>query len=69
MRRREIKQADPRAATALGFVMIIGTLWEVVVSPGDAKLWKGLLPKDDQALGRELTRSFLGYLGVERKPM
>jgi AcrR family transcriptional regulator len=65
----EIKQADPRAATALGFVMVIGTLWEVVVSPGDAKLWKGLLPKDDQALGRELTRSFLGYLGVERKPM
>lgn len=66
---REIKHADPRAATALGLVMVIGTLWEVVVSPGDAKLWKGLLPKDDQALGRELTRSFLGYLGVERKAM
>lgn len=60
----EIKHADPRAATALGLVMVIGTLWEVVVSPGDTKLWKGLLPKDDQALGRELTRSFLGYLGV-----
>jgi AcrR family transcriptional regulator len=65
----EIKHADPRAATALGLVMVIGTLWEVVVSPGDAKLWMGLLPKDDQALGRELTRSFLGYLGVERKAM
>jgi AcrR family transcriptional regulator len=63
----DIKQADPRAATALGLVMVIGTLWEVIVSRGDAKLWKGLLPKDDQALGRELTRSFLGYLGVERK--
>jgi AcrR family transcriptional regulator len=60
----EIEHADPRAATALGLVMVIGTLWEVVVSPGDAKLWKGLLPKDDQALGRELTQSFLGYLGV-----
>jgi AcrR family transcriptional regulator len=63
----EIKHTDPRAATALGLVMVVGTLWEVVVSPGDAKLWKGLLPKDDQALGRELTRSFLSYLGVERK--
>jgi AcrR family transcriptional regulator len=63
----EIEHTDPRAATALGLVMVVGTLWEVVVSPGDAKLWKGLLPKDDQALGRELTRSFLSYLGVERK--
>jgi AcrR family transcriptional regulator len=62
----EIKHTDPRAATALGLVMVVGTLWEVVVSPGDAKLWKGLLPKDDRALGRELTRSFLSYLGVER---
>lgn len=60
----EIKHPDPRAATALGLVMVIGTLWEVVVSPGDPKLWKGLLPKDDQALARELTRLFLGYLGV-----
>lgn len=65
----EIKHADPRAATALGLVMVIGTLWEVIVSPGDAKLWKGLLPTDDQALGRELTRAFLAYLGVERKAM
>jgi AcrR family transcriptional regulator len=65
----EIKHAEPRAATALGLVMVIGTLWEVLVNPGDAKLWKGLLPKDDEALGRELTRSFLAYLGVERKAM
>jgi AcrR family transcriptional regulator len=63
----EITHADPRAATALGLVMVIGTLWEVVVNPGDARLWKGLLPKDDQAPGSELTRSFLAYLGVERK--
>jgi hypothetical protein len=49
--------------------MVVESLWEVVVSAGDAKLWKGLLARDDQALGRELTRSFLGYLGVERKAM
>ena len=64
---REIKQADPRAAVALGLVMVVGTLWEVVVNPGDVKLWKGLLPKDDRTLKGELTRAFLSYLGVERK--
>jgi AcrR family transcriptional regulator len=64
---REIKHADPHAAVALGFVMVIGTLWEVVVNPGDVKLWKGLLPKDDRTLKVEITRAFLSYLGVERK--
>jgi AcrR family transcriptional regulator len=64
---REIKHADPHAAVALGFVMVIGTLWEVVVNPGDVKLWKGLLPKDDRTLKGEITRAFLSYLGVERK--
>jgi AcrR family transcriptional regulator len=63
----EIKHADPRAAAALGLTMVIGTLWEVVVNSGDIKLWKGLLPKDDRTLKGELTRAFLGYLGVERK--
>ena len=64
---REIKHDDPRAAAALGLMMVIGTLLEVVVNPGDVKLWKGLLPKDDRTLKSELTRSFLSYLGVERK--
>jgi AcrR family transcriptional regulator len=63
---REIKHADPRTAAALGLVMVIGTLWEVVVNPGDIKLWKSFLPKDDRTLKGELTRSFLCYLGVER---
>jgi hypothetical protein len=64
---REIKRTDLRAATALGLVMVIGTLWEVVVNPGDIKLWKGLLPKDDKTLKAELTRSFLSYLSAEQK--
>ena len=63
----EFKHADRRAAVALGLIMVIGTLWEVVVNPGDAKLWKGLLPKDDRALKGELTLAFLRYLGVERR--
>jgi AcrR family transcriptional regulator len=60
---REIKHPSPRRAISLGLVMIIGTLWEIVVSPGDSKLWKDLLPPDDKALESELTRSFLRYLG------
>src|SRR5258708_7762307 len=62
-----IKHEDPRAAAALGLMMVNGTLWEVVVNPGDIKLWKGLLPKDDRTLKAELTRAFLSYLGVDRK--
>jgi AcrR family transcriptional regulator len=65
--RGEIKHPDPRAAIGLAVVMTVGALWELVVNPPDPKLWKGLIPNDDQALKRELTRSFLSYLGVERK--
>jgi AcrR family transcriptional regulator len=64
---REIKHADLRGAVALGLMMVIGTLWELVVNPGDIKLWRGLLPKDDRKLKVELTRSFLRYLGAERQ--
>jgi AcrR family transcriptional regulator len=63
---REIRHEDPLAAIALGLMMVIGTLWEVVVIPGDVKLWKALLPKDDRTLKGEITRAFLSYLGVER---
>lgn len=56
-----------RAAVALGLMMVNGTLWEIIVYPGDAKLWKDLLPKDDRALKGELTQAFLAYLGVGRE--
>jgi hypothetical protein len=65
--RGEIKHPNPRAAVGLAVVMTVGALWELVVSPVDRKVWKGLIPDDDQTLKRELTRSFLSYLGVERK--
>jgi AcrR family transcriptional regulator len=66
-RSRDIKHDDPRAATALGLVMVMGALWEILVTPGDAKLWKVLMPKDDRSLKRELVRSFLSYLGVQQQ--
>jgi hypothetical protein len=64
--RGEIKHPDPRAAIGLAMVMTAGALWELVVNRPDRMVWKGLIPHDDRTLQRELTRSFLSYLGVER---
>jgi hypothetical protein len=54
-------------AVSLGLMMVISTLYEIVVMPPTIKDWKGLLPKDDQALKRELTRAFLSYLEVPNR--
>jgi AcrR family transcriptional regulator len=60
---KDIQHSDPRRAVSLGMLMVISTLHELVLDTPDMKVWKGLLPQDDQALKRELTRAFLGYLG------
>jgi AcrR family transcriptional regulator len=67
--RKDIRHPNPRIAVSLGFMMVISTLYELVVMPViSTRDWKGLLPKDDQALKRELTRAFLSYLDLEPKP-
>jgi AcrR family transcriptional regulator len=64
--REEIRHPDPRIAVSTGLMMVVGTLFQLIVFPtAGLKEWKGLLPKDDQALKVELTRAFLSYLGVE----
>ncbi|HEU4414569.1 MAG TPA: TetR/AcrR family transcriptional regulator [Candidatus Angelobacter sp.] len=65
--RKQIKHPDPRGAVAMGLMMVISTLFEIVVMPTDLGPLKDFLPKDDQALRRELVRAFLNYLGVEEK--
>jgi AcrR family transcriptional regulator len=65
--RKEIKHPDPRSAIAMAFMMVVSTLYETVVMPTDLGPLKSFLPKDDQALKRELVRAFLSYLGVEQK--
>lgn len=62
--RAEIRSPNPKSAISLGLMMVISTLMKLVVEQSDPKIWKGLLPKDDQALRRELVRAFLAYLGV-----
>ncbi len=65
--RGRIAHPEPRTAIGLAVVMTAGALWELVVNPPDKILWRGLIPTDDDTLRRELTRSFLSYLGVEPK--
>jgi AcrR family transcriptional regulator len=64
---KDIRHPDPRIAVSTGLMMVISTLFEIVVMPTDLGPMKEFLPKDDQALKRELTRAFLSYLGVEQK--
>lgn len=61
--RAEIQHSDARTAVALGLLMAISTLHEVILETQNVGSWKGLLPKDDISLKRELTRAFLSYLG------
>jgi len=64
--RDRIRHADPRTAVAMGLMMVISTLFEVVVLVPEPGPWKAFLPKDDRGLQHELTRAFLNYLGVEQ---
>jgi AcrR family transcriptional regulator len=63
-----INHPEPRIAISMALMMVASTVYELVVLPTDPARWKGLLPKDDQALKRELVRAFLNYLGVEDAP-
>lgn len=65
--RKEVRSANPRSAIATGLFMVGSTLFKLLIEQGDPKIWKDLLPKDDQALRRELVHAFLAYLGVEAK--
>jgi AcrR family transcriptional regulator len=61
---KNIDHPEPRIAVSMGLTMIISTLHEFILHTTDLKAWKTLLPQDDQALRRELTRAFLRYLGA-----
>lgn len=64
---KDIQHPEPRIAVSLGLLMVISTLHELILNTPEIKAWKGLLPQDDQALKRELTRAFLRYLGVAQE--
>ena len=66
--RDEIDHPQPKMAVSLALAMVISTLYELVITPHDPTLHKGLWPQDDRVIKRELVRSFLNYLGVRSKP-
>ena len=63
---QDIRHPEPRIAASLGMMMVISTLQEIVLTTPDTNYWKDLLPRNDQALRRELTQALLSYLGVNR---
>jgi hypothetical protein len=52
-------------AVSLALKMVAGTLFQLAVWPVERQEMRDLLPPDDEALARELTRAFVSYLGVE----
>jgi AcrR family transcriptional regulator len=65
--RKEIKHPDPKIAVSFGVIMLTSTLVELILVDHDLRNWQAVIPKDDEALKRELLRSFLSYLGVDRQ--
>jgi AcrR family transcriptional regulator len=60
-RREEISHPDPEAASGFAFRLLLGVLKEAILF--GAPDMHGI-PRTDDALGEELTRAFLAYLGV-----
>ena len=67
LHRREIRHREPQVAVAFALITLTSTLIELILVDHDLRYWQAVIPKDDQALKRELLRSFLSYLGVEPK--
>ena len=65
--RKEIRHRDPEVAVAFALVTLVSTLIELILVDHDLRYWQAVIPKDDQALKRELLRNFLCYVGVEPK--
>jgi AcrR family transcriptional regulator len=62
---KHIRHPEPRIGVSLGVMMVICTLQEIVVNTPDTNYWKDFLPRNDQALRRELTQALLSYLDVK----
>jgi len=60
-RRDEIAHPDPALAIALGYTMFLAALREITLFP---EAWTHPYQGSDAELARELTRLYLGYLGV-----
>lgn len=65
LRREEIRHPHPESAVNFALMLVGLTIREVLLLDAISRRWNPLLPKDDDALVRELVRTFLAYLGAE----
>ena len=63
-RREEIRHPDPESAVNFALMLVGFTMREILLLDAISRRWNPLLPKDDDALARELVRTFLTYLGT-----
>jgi AcrR family transcriptional regulator len=63
-RAERIGHEDPAAAVGFGLRLVLGTLEQAILF-GEAGAYG--IPTSDEKLAAELTRAFLGYLGVEKR--
>jgi AcrR family transcriptional regulator len=60
-RATEIHHPDPRRAIELGYMVLVGALRETTLF---GEVWPGSFDNGTMDLAKELTRVYLGYLGV-----
>jgi hypothetical protein len=63
-RREEIRHPDPESAVNFALMLVGFTMREILMLDAISRRWNPLLPKNDDALARELVRTFLTYLGT-----
>jgi AcrR family transcriptional regulator len=65
LKRKEIKHPDPEVAVSFALIQLAFILRDVTLLDTISEDWSSILPKDDDQLLEELTRTFLSYLGVK----
>jgi AcrR family transcriptional regulator len=66
LRREEIQHPHPESAVNFALLLVGLSIREILLLEAIWPRWRQLLPKDDDALVRELVRTFLAYLGAEK---
>jgi AcrR family transcriptional regulator len=65
-KRTQIRHPHPELAAPFALMLVGFTLREIIVLDTLSSTWSSLIPKNDEALVRELVRTFLRYLGAGR---
>jgi AcrR family transcriptional regulator len=61
---KEIRHPEPRTALFVATLTLNATIMEMVVADDNFEQYQKFMPIDDDSLVRELTRTFLNYIGT-----